>query len=601
MTLPMLMRSRQMLNALGTSFVMAAAAASLAGCGSSDTITEFDEDTGTTDETAADTGLETGDPGDTGTASDGEPAETLVSDSAPSDGGDATVTDSTLSDTALGDSALADTTLSDTALADTALADTADAPPPLPTISITDVTINEGNSGTSPATFSLTLSSASTTPITVTYATSDGTAATTSGDYVAAGGTVTFPAGSTTQAITVLIDGDTLYENNETFTVDLSLPMGATLAKTSGTGTIINDDTAPTLSINDVSALEGNAATTPFVFTVTLSAPSAVATTVNYATVAGTATAATDFTSAMGTLTFAPGDIAKAITVSVVGDTAIEGTETFTLALSAPSGATVAKGVGLGTILEDDSVGGVPTVAISDATVTEGNGGPTTATFNVTLSVPATAPVTVTYATTDGTAVSGGVPASGGNDYGVTSGTLNFAIGETTKSITVTVNGDLVVEPTETFTVNLTGATGATIADPSGLGTITTDDATPTLSINDISLAEGTPTGFGSSTTAFTFTVTLSAASSVPVEVTYATANGTATGGTSLFLGGVDYQSVAGTLLTFAPGQTTKNVTINVKADATKEELETFVVNLTAPKKATIVKGTGTGSIVNDD
>ena len=110
-----------------------------------------------------------------------------------------------------------------------------------------------------------------------------------------------------------------------------------------------------TLTINNASVVEGNSGTTPAVFTVTLSAASGQAITVNYATTPGTATAGVDYTSTSGTLTFNPGDTTKTITVSVIGDTVVEPDETFLVALSNPStGVTLATTNGVGTIINDD-------------------------------------------------------------------------------------------------------------------------------------------------------------------------------------------------------------------------------------------------------
>ena len=119
--------------------------------------------------------------------------------------------------------------------------------------------------------------------------------------------------------------------------------------------------------------------------------------------------------------------------------------------------------------------------------------------------------------------------------------------------MTVNGTGDTTVEPNETFAVNLSAPSGATLFDWQGVGTILNDDG-PVLRISDVSQAEG-----HAGTTAFPFTVTLSPASTGPVTVKYATANGTA-------LAGSDYTATSGTL-TFTPGQTSKTVTVNGLGD----------------------------------
>ena len=232
----------------------------------------------------------------------------------------------------------------------------------------------------------------------------------------------------------------------------------------------------PTLSINNVSANEGNSGTTPFTFTVTLSAASASTVTVNYASADGSATAGSDYTAAAGTLTFAPGVTTQTITVNANGDTAVEPDETFTVNLSAPTNATIAAGTGTGTIVNDDAVT-LPTLSINNVSANEGNSGTTPFTFTVTLSAASASTVTVNYASADGSA-------GAGSDYSAASGTLTFAPGVTTQTITVNVNGDTTVEPNETFTVNLSAPTNASLAAGTGVGTIVNDDsATPSPNV----------------------------------------------------------------------------------------------------------------------
>jgi hypothetical protein len=116
--------------------------------------------------------------------------------------------------------------------------------PSLPALSIADVSLPEGNSGVTNAVFTVTLSAPSSTPVTVAYASADGTAQAGS-DYQAVKGTLTFAPGQTSQGISVPLLGDTQVEPDETFTLGLGSPVGATLARAQATGTILNDDTAP--------------------------------------------------------------------------------------------------------------------------------------------------------------------------------------------------------------------------------------------------------------------------------------------------------------------------------------------------------------------
>ena len=332
----------------------------------------------------------------------------------------------------------------------------------LPTLSVGDAAVVEGDT----ATFRVTLSAASENVVTVSYKTKDGTAVAGS-DYTAMAGTLRFEPGDTTKTTRVPTVDDDTPEETEAFTVELSAPSGATVADGTGTGTISDDDggsrSLPTLSIGDAAPVpEGR---TPK-FRVTLCRESDKPVTVAYRTVDGTAVAGSDYTTTSGTLRFEPGDTTKTIRVPTVDDDTPEETEAFTVELSAPSGATVADGTGTGTISDDD--GGsrsLPTLSIGDAApVPEGR----TAKFRVTLRRESGEPVTVAYRTVDGTAVAG-------SDYTTTSGTLRFEPGETTRAVAVATLIDQLMEGAEQFTVELSDPVGTTLADDTGVGTITDD------------------------------------------------------------------------------------------------------------------------------
>jgi hypothetical protein len=221
-------------------------------------------------------------------------------------------------------------------------------------------------------------------------------------------------------------------------------------------------------------------------------------------------------------------------------------------------------------------------LTIGDVTVTEGNIGTRTATFTVTLSAASVQTITVAYATAN-------VTATAGSDYQTASGMLSIPAGQTTGTIAVLIKGDRVVEANETFLVNLNSPTNATIADGQGVGTIVDDE--PRVSVSDVSKKEGKK----NQTTLFTFTVTLSTAYDQPVTMSYQTVNGTATTGDN------DYVAKAGTL-TFAPGETTKTITIEVKGDSKKESDETFYLDLSGlSSNALFTKKRGIGKILNDD
>jgi hypothetical protein len=223
-----------------------------------------------------------------------------------------------------------------------------------------------------------------------------------------------------------------------------------------------------------------------------------------------------------------------------------------------------------------------PLVSIRDATVTEGNTGTINASFTLTLSKASNVDVAVHYATAD-------ITATAGSDYTATSGTVTVPAGQTSATVTVAVRGDRLPEPTETFAVTLSNPMNATIGDGQGIGAIL--DNEPRLGISDVTRAEGKR----NKTTAFTFTVTLSAPYDQPVTVSYRTADGTATTGDN------DYVARAGTL-TFAPGETTKTITVEVKGDSKREADEYFYLDLYGlSSNALFTRKRGLGTILNDD
>jgi serralysin len=224
------------------------------------------------------------------------------------------------------------------------------------------------------------------------------------------------------------------------------------------------------LSIGDISLQEGNSGTTNAVFTVSLSGASSKTVTVNYATANGTAIADSDYTATSGILTFNPGETSKTVSVQVVGDTLSESNETFSVNLSGATNASIADSQGMGTIQDDDI-----TLSINDVSVTEGNSSTKNAAFTVSLSKASSQTITVQYATANGTAIAG-------SDYRSLSGTLTFNPGQTSKTVNVRVIGDKIVESNESFSVNLSSAVKAVIADSQGIGTVTNDDTASALS-----------------------------------------------------------------------------------------------------------------------
>ena len=461
-----------------------------------------------------------------------------------------------------------------------------------PHISFTQQNVSqpEGDSGPTEYVFTVDIGTETDIPVTVQYATGNGSA-TSPSDYEATSGTLTFlPEGQTTQNITVLVNGDTLSEANETFLLNLSNPTNATITQGTTTGTIEDDDVPPSISFlaNEVSLTEGDDGNGSMVFTVQLSQASGQNVTVNYATTNVTTTIL-DLTPISGsTLTFAPGETEKLITVLITGDLVDEVDETFTLDLTNPVGATLANPVNdkvtaTGTILDNDIP---PTMNIDSVSHTETNSGQINYIFTVTLNAASGQEVVVPFTTEDGTATVGGL------DYIPTSGSITFLPGQTSRTITLQASGDTLNELDETFKLNLTAPSNVTAGTIVGIATITNDDALP-----EVAISSSAPKAEGNSgTTEFFFEIKLLTASGQEVTVDYSTANGTAD------VTNDDYIGQSGRI-TFEPGATSKLITVLANGDTRNENNETFTVFLTNPQKATLVSGqsSGQGLIQNDD
>ena len=322
---------------------------------------------------------------------------------------------------------------------------------------------------------------------------------------------------------------------------------------------------------------------------------------VSYATVAGgTATGGAacggtvDYVNTSGMLSFPDTNTSQTFNIPICSDSFNEANETVNLMLSLPTGgATIGtQNTAVLTINDDDPV---PTLSINDVSLPEGNSLTTSFTFNVTLSAASGQTVTVHYQTADGSATQP-------SDYtAIPDTTLTFMPGETSKPVTVLVNGDTMFEGNETFFVNLSMATNATILDNQGQGTIQNDDASPnSITINDVRYNEGNS---GTRNAIFTATLTCPAGCPPGVTVHYSTANGTATAG-------LDYVAVLDTILTFTSPPPvspegglqiiTRTFNVVINGDTNKEPNETFFVNLSNPANSTITDAQGVG-IINDE
>ena len=345
------------------------------------------------------------------------------------------------------------------------------------------------------------------------------------------------------------------------------------------------------ISIADVAKLEGPGGSTLFVFSVILEQTTAEPISVDFTTFQGTARSGSDFQPVSGTLMFAPGDLTRTITVEVFGDTTPEDDETFRIILSNPVNGVLTTSSATGTILNDDAY-----VRVDDVVIAEGDSGQTNAVFTISLSAPLQETATITYTTADDTA-------NVGNDYEMRSGTLTFLPGETSMTVAVPINGDLIVEPHETFFLNLTSAVGSsgdnlTVLDGQGLGTIQNDDIVITVSSAGSPVAESAGT--------YPFTVSLSQPNAYDVTVNVSTANGTATSG-------LDYTALSNVTVTIPAGTTSVTQNVAILNDGTFEggpgTTETFNLSLQAgtvtrngvANANAVLGGPATGEIEDDE
>ena len=303
---------------------------------------------------------------------------------------------------------------------------------------------------------------------------------------------------------------------------------------------------------------------------------------VNYVTVDGTAKAGEDYVATSGTLTFAPGETTKTIDVTILDNQPLEATdESFSVTLTNPTEPDVVDSAGVAVVTLKDSAF-IPLITLNNISVTEGNTGTTNATFTVSISEMTGKVVTVNYATAGQTAISG-------VDFQPVSGSLTFNPRTTALTVSVPVVGDTLDEFDETFRLALSNfVNAAPVTAGLGRATILDDDPSPALSISDVSVNEG-----NSGTTSAVFTVRMSVVSAKAIQVTYTTANGSASSGS-------DYVATTNTLIINA-GQLEGTISIPVNGDADNEANETFVVNLTNAFQATILDGQGTATILNDD
>ena len=422
-------------------------------------------------------------------------------------------------------------------------------------------------------------------------------------------GTVSLPQGRLTftasnwnipQEVTVVGVDDGICDGEETYQINIGDAQSGDRFYNGFTPTpsILSATNNPssTLSINNSSAEEGDGSID---FTVNLASPQNRQVTVQYEIADGTATAGSDYISRpVTTITFAPCETQKSISVDLTDDSTNEQDETFSVTLKNPTNAGLDqnRNVATATIKNDDGTAAVPTtpvISVNSPGVTEGHSGTENLAFTVSLDAQSSSTVTVDYED------SGNGTATEGADYAaITKRTLTFQPGETSKTVSVSVRGDRRDEPNETVILTFSSPANATLSGGGttldATGTITDDDSAPVISVNSPGVTEG-----HSGTQNLAFTVSLDAQSSSTVTVDYEdSGNGTATEG-------ADYAAITKRTLTFQPGETSKTVSVSVRGDRRDEPNETVILTFSSPANATLSGGgstlDATGTITDDD
>ena len=398
--------------------------------------------------------------------------------------------------------------------------------------------------------------------------------------------------------------GEDFESGTTQFTLAVRASDGSETADTIVTVNVTDVDEAPAIRVADAEATEGD--DTEMVFRVTLESASSGTVTVNYATADGTATAGEDYTATSGTLTFAPGETEKTVSVAIIDDTVEDSGETFTLVLSEPSGGSLADTEATGTIFNTDPPPARTSVSepagedLPADTTTTGAvevGGAATGDigtsgdrdwFAVDLVQGLTYIIDLRGSTTD----LHGMPAGGTlydpNLYGIHDAAGNRIAGTTNDDGGIRLNSRVTFTPTESGTHYI--AAGASSARNSrgdqGTYTVEVTEQPPAIRVANAQATEGDDSEI-------VFRVTLERASSGTVTVNYATADGTATAG-------ADYTATSGTL-TFAPGETEKSVAVTILDDTVEDSGERFRLVLSDPSGARLGDAKATGAIFDTE
>jgi hypothetical protein len=426
----------------------------------------------------------------------------------------------------------------------------------LPALSAAPVTIAEGNSGPSAVTFVLRLDVASTQEVEVDFRVEPGTAQP-GLDYLPLAGSQLFPPGTLERQITITTLSDTLDEGNETFSLVLSNPRHARIATPEVLATLVDDDPAPFLSMEDSEVREcsGSEPDAVVSFQVRLSTPSGRPIQVPFQTRSVSALAGVDFTGVTNTLTFPPGSDLQIVNIPVLCDSIDERDEVFEVVLGAPDFAVLSRARARGRILDDD----VPTLQITDVRIVEGTSTPSEAILTLTLTSAAPEIVAIDVATLDASAMAG-------SDYLPVSNTLFLLPGTTSETLRIPIITDAIAEPDEVFHVTMRNPRNVRLERDTAEITLLNDDL-PSVRIPDVSVVARRDQA-----TEAVVVFTLSQPSADAVVLPYTTVDGTA-------VANEDYTPAIGAL-TFPPGTTRASLTIAIAPNSDTEAEEHFLLEI---------------------
>ena len=439
-------------------------------------------------------------------------------------------------------------------------------------LSVADAVVNEG---AQQANVVVSLSQASNQDISFQISTAN-ISAMDGFDYTGINSQQTISAGDISTTVMIPIINDTLIEADETFSVIAANATNAVITDSTATITIIDNDSGnalPVLSIENASAIEGKNVR----FDIRLSEPSNQQIRFDFNTQDGSANSATDYISKTGSRRIEAGATEKSIWVVTVDDTEIEADETFTLEISNPRNATIGAGTATATLINNDQSATLPSLSITNISVAEDIA---IAQATVRLSQASSLDVNFQASTIDMTATAG-------TDYTAQSSVQTITAGDIEKTIWIPIADDNEIEPNEMFTLEISNATNAVIANSFAVITIIDNDnggALPVLDVSDASAIEGKNVRFD---------ILLSEPSTEQIRFNFTTVDGSATAAT-------DYTIKSGSRRIEA-GQTAISIWVVTTDDTQSEPDETFTLQLSDAINAVIGDGSATGTLLNDD